>query len=71
MALCRNARKFDVNLTEIDVLDPSHGHYDHTGGVALLRRRSTSLPVFIHPAAFDKKFSQYAPRWKALSSASS
>lgn len=28
----------------------THGHYDHTGGVAALRERLPGVPVYLHPA---------------------
>ena len=32
----------------------THGHYDHTGGVAALRERLAGLPVYLHPADAGK-----------------
>ncbi|MFR1051380.1 MAG: MBL fold metallo-hydrolase [Lachnospirales bacterium] len=32
----------------------THGHYDHTGGVAALRERLPGLPVYLHPADAGK-----------------
>lgn len=35
-ALLANARALDTRLSETDILVLSHGHYDHTGGIARL-----------------------------------
>ncbi|MEA4955659.1 MAG: MBL fold metallo-hydrolase [Pseudoflavonifractor sp.] len=32
----------------------THGHYDHTGGVAALRERLPGIPVYLHPADAGK-----------------
>lgn len=32
----------------------THGHYDHTGGVAALRERFPDIPVYLHPADAGK-----------------
>lgn len=53
--LAANAFKLDVPLHEADAVILSHGHYDHSGGLAdVLRVNHPS--VFVHPAARQPKF---------------
>ncbi|NSW56724.1 MAG: MBL fold metallo-hydrolase [Armatimonadetes bacterium] len=54
--LLPNADRAGVDLTTLDALVLSHGHYDHTGGLASLLERSGPLDVWAHPAAFDPTF---------------
>ena len=56
--LVSNAHKLGIQLTEIDALVLSHGHYDHTGGVAEALRISQSVAVYAHPAAFARKYAR-------------
>jgi 7,8-dihydropterin-6-yl-methyl-4-(beta-D-ribofuranosyl)aminobenzene 5'-phosphate synthase len=58
-ALRNNAEVLGIDLESLDAVVLSHGHYDHSGGFAALPARSTTLPVFVHPAAFDTKFSRH------------
>ncbi len=51
-----NAQKMDVDITEIDYLIISHGHYDHGGGLRAFLRENTKARVFIHHLAFDKHY---------------
>ena len=53
-----NARKLDVDLSLIDTLIISHGHYDHAGGVRTLLDTFTfdSLPMFTGEGFFNRKF---------------
>jgi 7,8-dihydropterin-6-yl-methyl-4-(beta-D-ribofuranosyl)aminobenzene 5'-phosphate synthase len=51
-----NAYKLGVPLREINALVLSHGHYDHTGGVAEALKSSQSVAIYAHPAAFTRKF---------------
>lgn len=55
--LASNAFKLDVPLHEADAVILSHGHYDHSGGLAdVLRVNRPS--VFAHPAALEPKFAR-------------
>ena len=56
--LMSNAYKLGIRLTEIDALVLSHGHYDHTGGVAEALKTNQSVTVYAHPAAFAQKFAR-------------
>jgi len=56
--LAANAYRLGVPLQEIDALILSHGHYDHTGGVADALKTSRPVTVYAHPAAFAPKFAR-------------
>ncbi len=50
-----NADILGVRLDSIDAVALSHGHYDHTGGLAHVLERSGGCVVFGHPAATGRK----------------
>ncbi len=52
-ALVNNARALGVNLTPLDFLVLSHGHYDHTGGVATVVEKNPGLRIVAHPDALQ------------------
>lgn len=68
-ALVHNAAALEIDLTGIDGVVVSHGHYDHTGGLVKAaatacgagvtphaeRRTSRPLPLYAHPGAFEPK----------------
>jgi len=48
-----------VRPADLDAIILSHGHYDHTGGLAaVLTQAGRRLPVFCHPGAFADRYSQ-------------
>lgn len=51
-----NAAKLNIPLDQADAIVLSHGHYDHTGGLSRVLR-TTHCPVYLHPAALEKKYS--------------
>lgn len=53
-----NARTLSVPLERADAVVLSHGHYDHTGGLAWMLRTAPQAKVYAHPEVFDKKFSR-------------
>jgi len=57
-ALEPNAQQLAVDLGQTDAIVISHGHYDHTGGLPRVLARSGRAVVYIHPLAFESKYSR-------------
>lgn len=57
-ALLRNALQLDVPLDEVDEIVLSHGHFDHTGGLAAVLKTVGKRDVYLHPAALQNKFAR-------------
>jgi 7,8-dihydropterin-6-yl-methyl-4-(beta-D-ribofuranosyl)aminobenzene 5'-phosphate synthase len=55
-----NAASLNTPLSGLDAIALSHGHYDHTGGLASACRVSPGVPVFLHPDALQPKFTANA-----------
>lgn len=56
LPLFNNLEALGHNLAEIDAVFLSHGHPDHFGGLMeLLARRTTPLPVYLHPDCYLPK----------------
>ena len=52
----RNAEKAGVDVSDIDALVISHGHYDHTGGVPAFCRLNSKAGVYIHKDSFRRTY---------------
>lgn len=64
-ALLHNTDKLGIDLAAADGLVLSHGHHDHTGGVAALLEKTGPLDIYAHP---DLARERYAIRnGKAIS----
>jgi len=64
--LFKNAKKLGVDLGRINAVILSHGHYDHTGGLAAVLDAAPEALVYIHPAALDPKFSCKGAQARAI-----
>jgi 7,8-dihydropterin-6-yl-methyl-4-(beta-D-ribofuranosyl)aminobenzene 5'-phosphate synthase len=53
-----NAKALGIELGLLDAVVLSHGHYDHTGGLATILGIAPRAPVYLHPSAFENKFSK-------------
>jgi 7,8-dihydropterin-6-yl-methyl-4-(beta-D-ribofuranosyl)aminobenzene 5'-phosphate synthase len=51
-----NARTLGVSLRSLDAVVLSHGHYDHTGGLARVLPGAGEPRLFLHPAALEAKY---------------
>lgn len=54
-----NADALGIDLSTIDKIVLSHGHYDHTGGLReVLRRMRKEVEIIAHPDLFQAKYSR-------------
>jgi len=51
-----NARKMEVDLSQVEFVVISHGHYDHGGGLDAFFEINDRAEVFIHPKAFGSYY---------------
>lgn len=57
VAMLHNAPRLGVDLATADAIVLSHGHLDHTGGLAgVLRAVNRTIPVYGHPAIFTDRY---------------
>lgn len=53
----KNAEKVGVDLTQIDTVILSHGHYDHTGGVLSFTKINPHATIYMQKAAGGEYYS--------------
>jgi len=56
-AFVENARHLGTPLEETDFIVLSHGHYDHTGGLAAALRNAPQACLVLHPGAVMPRYS--------------
>jgi 7,8-dihydropterin-6-yl-methyl-4-(beta-D-ribofuranosyl)aminobenzene 5'-phosphate synthase len=54
----QNADRLGIRLAETDAIVISHGHYDHTGGLAAVLDIAPKAILYIHPEALKPKYSK-------------
>ena len=55
--LIANANTLNIDLAKTDIIILSHGHYDHTGGLAHVLNIATQAKIYLHPQACKKRYS--------------
>ncbi len=58
MVIEHNARALSIDLSSVDDLILSHGHYDHSGGLSAVLHSKPITRVFAHPECAAAKFRQ-------------
>ncbi len=58
-SVCHNADTLGIDLSKIDKIVLSHGHYDHTGGLRqVLGRMKKEIEIIAHPDIWATKYSR-------------
>lgn len=55
-AFADNAQKLGIDLSKVDALIVSHGHYDHGGGIEAFLRCNATAPVYVSENAFGAHY---------------
>ncbi len=58
-AFLKNAETLGVDLSEIEKIVLSHGHYDHTGGLPAFLKVYDKTEIYCHPSLTHKKYALY------------
>lgn len=56
--LLDNAEKLGVDLSRVDTVVISHGHYDHGGGLAAFLGVNRTAKIYVQRRAFEKHYSK-------------
>ena len=60
--LIQNAQKLGVDLTEVDTVVLSHGHYDHGGGILSFAKINPAAKIYAQASAFGPYYASHASR---------
>jgi 7,8-dihydropterin-6-yl-methyl-4-(beta-D-ribofuranosyl)aminobenzene 5'-phosphate synthase len=55
-SFANNAIKMDVDLTDVDMVVISHGHYDHGGGLKTFLELNSKAKIYVNRKTFDKHY---------------
>ena len=54
-ALMHNVHQLKVDLSSVDMIVLSHGHWDHVGGLKEVLKITGKIPILYHPKAIEPK----------------
>ena len=54
----RNAEKHCIDLTQVDTVILSHGHYDHGGGIMAFSKINPTARIYVTDSAFGEYYAQ-------------
>lgn len=54
--LPHNADRLGIQLDTVEKIVVSHGHFDHTGGLADVLHAAPHADLYLHPAALERKY---------------
>lgn len=57
-SILNNSKVLDIDLSQIDTLILSHGHYDHTGGISLLASNNDHFFVYAHKHVLKRRYTR-------------
>ncbi|ACQ93268.1 beta-lactamase domain protein [Tolumonas auensis DSM 9187] len=57
--LIHNATRLGIDLADITYLVLSHGHFDHTGGIAQVLHLNEHCPLIAHPFVLSERYSRH------------
>ena len=58
LGIIHNTAALGIDLKTIDGIVLSHGHWDHTGGLAKVLQLTGKKPIYAHPAIFKERYSE-------------
>ena len=56
--LNHNAERLGVDLSSVEAVVLTHGHYDHTGALAAVLKAAGDVPVYAHAMALEPKYAR-------------
>jgi len=55
-ALVHNLKQMEIDISTVDMIILSHGHWDHIGGLMeMIAKKGKKIPVLLHPSALEPK----------------
>ena len=55
----KNAKKLNIDLSKVDTVIISHGHFDHGGGLKYFLEINNTAPIYIKKEAFEKHYTNF------------
>jgi len=66
LAISNNARVLGIDLSQIDTVVLSHGHYDHSGGLRSILESNKDFTLYGHPDVFSPKVKKTNGNYKYI-----